>query len=147
MPETTGAYAPMSAVPRRAVALTVATVMTLATVLALAVSAAHAQSRSSLPRVIATTDGEQDDLASMHRFIMYTDEFDVAGIVQSTSRFHHAGDASAVPPISSQSWLGSDWIHAMIRNYATAYPKLVANDPAYPTPESLDSVVKAVNNT
>ena len=32
------------------------------------------------PRVIVTTDGEQDDLASMHRFIFYTNDLDVAGI-------------------------------------------------------------------
>src|SRR5689334_25354465 len=135
MPSSSGAFAPPSEVARRGVSrgatLTALTAMAFALMLGLMAATATAQSRASLPRVIATTDGEQDDLASMHRFIMYTDEFDVAGIVQSTSRFHHAGDASAVPPISSQSWLGSDWIHAMIRNYATAYPKLVANDPAY----------------
>ena len=96
-------------------------------------------------RVIVTTDGEQDDLASMHRFIMYTDEFDVAGIVESSSRFHHAGDASAVPPISQVTWLGSDWIHAIIRNYATAYPTLKENDPNYPAPDYLHGVVKVGN--
>src|SRR5262249_35117003 len=106
------------------------------------VPAAHAATR---PRVTATTDGEQAALASMHRFIMYPDEFDVAGIIQSSSRFHHAGDASAVPPINQVTWLGSDWIYAIIRNYAKAYPKLVANDPAYPTPASLNSVVKVGN--
>src|SRR5690349_15513186 len=40
------------------------------------------QVKAPRPRVIATTDGEQDDLASMHRFILYADELDVAGIVQ-----------------------------------------------------------------
>src|SRR5262245_57304024 len=131
----------------RIAALAALTILALGLTLALAATNAGAQSRSSLPRVIATTDGEQDDLASMHRFIMYTDEFDVAGIVQSSSRFHHSGDASAVPPINQVTWLGSDWIYAIIRNYAKAYPKLVANDPRYPTPESLNSVVKVGNIT
>src|SRR5215510_9363652 len=131
----------------RIAALAALTILALGLTLALAATNARAQSRSDLPRVIATTDGEQDDLASMHRFIMYTDEFDVAGIVQSTSRFHHAGDASAVPPISSTTWLGSDWIYAIIRNYAKAYPKLKANDPMYPTPDQLASVVKVGNIT
>ena len=90
---------------------------------------------ASKPRVIVTTDGEQDDLASMHRFILYVNDLDVAGIVQTSSRFHHAGDASAVPPIPSVTWLGSDWIHAIIRNYEVAYPMLKANDPQYPSPE------------
>src|SRR5690349_14030917 len=55
-------------------------------------AAAQAQGppgKAPRPRVIATTDGEQDDLASMHRFILYADELDVAGIIQSSSRFHH----------------------------------------------------------
>src|SRR6185437_10263150 len=99
----------------------------------------------SRPRVIVTTDGEQDDLASMHRFILYTNDLDVAGIVQTSSRFHHAGNAAAVPPISSVTWLGSDWIHAIIRNYAAAYNMLKANDPRYPTPDFLHSIVKVGN--
>lgn len=99
------------------------------------------------PRVIATTDGERDDLASMHRFILYTNDLDVIGIVQSSSQFHHSGDKDAIPPISSTTWLGSDWIHAIIRNYAEAYPMLVQNDPRYPTPEYLHSVVKVGNIT
>src|SRR5579871_2234333 len=100
---------------------------------------------ASRPRVIVTTDGEQDDLASMHRFILYTDDLDVAGIVQSSSRFHHAGDATAVPPIAQVTWLGSDWIHAIIRNYAAAYATLQANDPRYPSPDYLHGIVKVGN--
>src|SRR4051794_12262938 len=110
--------------------------------LCLAMGVSSARAADTRPRVIATTDGEQDDLASMHRFMMYTDEFDVAGIVQSSSRFHHSGDPSAVPPINQVTWLGSDWIYAIIRNYAKAYPKLKANDPKYPTPDQLASLVK-----
>ena len=34
------------------------------------------------PRVIVTTDGEIDDRSSMVRFLLYTCDFDVAGIVQ-----------------------------------------------------------------
>lgn len=106
---------------------------------------ASPRAASSKPRVIATTDGEADDLASMHRFIFYVNDLDVAGIVQTSSRFHHAGDASEVPPIPSVTWLGSDWIHAIIRNYAIAYPMLKANDPDYPAPEYLHSIVKVGN--
>src|SRR5262249_18769164 len=70
--------------------------------------AAQLPQSTARPRVIVTTDGEQDDLASMHRFIFYVNDLDVAGIVQSSSRFHHSGDLTAVPPISQVTWLGSD---------------------------------------
>src|ERR1044072_7514082 len=104
MSGSSGAFAPTCNHARRGAALGALTLVALMGLLTLA-AASHAQSRASLPRVIATTDGEQDDLASMHRFIMYADEFDVAGIVQSSSRFHHAGDASAVPSINQATWL------------------------------------------
>ena len=104
-------------------------------------------STSMRPRVIAVTDGEQDDLASMHRFVLYANDLDVLGIVQTSSVFHWAGDASTSPPTPQNTWLGSDWIHAIIRSYARAYPNLKDNDPRYPTPAYLQSVVKVGNIT
>jgi hypothetical protein len=47
-------------------------------------------------------------LAAGREVLPYTDEFDVAGIIQSSSRFHHAGDVTAVPPIHQVTWLGSN---------------------------------------
>jgi len=43
---------------------------------------------SSRPRVIATTDGEIDDRDSMIRFLMYANEWDVEGIIYSSSTRH-----------------------------------------------------------
>src|SRR5262245_48445337 len=116
MPGSNGAWAPRLDHARQRAALVASTLIALTLLLGLAATESSAQPRASMPRVVVTTDGEQDDLASMHRFVLYTNEFDVAGIVQSTSRFHRAGDASAVPPISSTTWLGSDWIYAILRN-------------------------------
>ncbi len=133
---------------RKGTSIPVGVLCTMA-VLLLLQSVSRAQQQlpggTSRPRVIVTTDGEQDDLASMHRFIFYTNDLDVAGIVETTSRFHHAGNPASVPPIPQVTWLGSDWIHAMIRNYATAYDMLKANDPRYPTPDYLHSIVKVGN--
>ena len=36
------------------------------------------------PRIIVTSDGEIDDQCSMIRFILYTNEWDVEGIVSSS---------------------------------------------------------------
>ena len=45
------------------------------------------------PRVIVTTDGEIDDQSSMILFLMYSSDYDVAGIVQVNvrcrSRYHN----------------------------------------------------------
>ena len=49
--------------------------------------AAAAQARVR-PRVIVTTDGEIDDRCSMVRFLMYANEWDVEGLIYSSSRFH-----------------------------------------------------------
>ena len=35
------------------------------------------------PRVVATTDGEIDDRCSMVRFLLYANEWDIEGIVES----------------------------------------------------------------
>ena len=43
------------------------------------------------PRIIATTDGEIDDRCSMVRFLLYTNEWDIEGIIISSSEFHWKG--------------------------------------------------------
>src|SRR5262245_31981930 len=50
------------------------------------------------PRVIATTDGEVDDHSSMIRFLLYTCDFDVAGIVEVNSKYQKNGH-------SKEPWL------------------------------------------
>ena len=82
---------------------------------------------SEKPRVIVTSDGEIDDECSMVRFLLYTNEWDVEGIVTSSSQYHWQG----------HRWAGDDWIEPYLDAYAQVYPKLVKHDPAYPTPEYL----------
>jgi hypothetical protein len=81
------------------------------------------------PRVIATSDGEIDDECSMVRFLLYANEFDVEGIVTSSSQYHWQG----------HRWAGDDWIEPYLNAYAEVYPNLAKHDPAYPKPESLRS--------
>ncbi|WDQ15165.1 nucleoside hydrolase-like domain-containing protein [Rhodopirellula sp. P2] len=40
------------------------------------------------PRILVTTDGEIDDECSMVRFLLYANEFDIEGIVTSSSQYH-----------------------------------------------------------
>ncbi len=79
------------------------------------------------PRVIVTSDGEIDDQCSMIRFMLYTNECDVEGIISSSSQYHAHG----------HNWAGDDWIDPDLAAYAKVYPNLVKHDPAYPTPEYL----------
>jgi hypothetical protein len=82
------------------------------------------------PRVIVTSDGEIDDECSMVRFLLYTNEWDVEGIITSSSQYHWHG----------HRWAGDDWIDPYLNAYAKVYPNLVKHDKGYPTPEYLKSV-------
>ena len=79
------------------------------------------------PRVIATSDGEIDDECSMVRFLLYANEWDIEGIVTSSSQYHWQG----------HRWAGDDWVDPYLKAYAQIYSNLVKHDPAYPTPNYL----------
>jgi hypothetical protein len=87
------------------------------------------------PRVIATTDGEIDDRCSMVRFLLYANEFQVEGLIHSSSRFHWLGN----------TWSGVEWINAQLDQYARIYPHLRENADGYPTPEELHDKVYVGN--
>ena len=79
------------------------------------------------PRVIVTSDGEIDDECSMVRFLLYANEWDIEGIVTSSSQYHSHG----------HNWAGDDWLVPYLEAYAQVYPNLVKHDPRYPSPEYL----------
>jgi hypothetical protein len=78
-------------------------------------------------RVIVTSDGEVDDECSMVRFLLYANEWDIEGIVTSSSQYHWQG----------HRWAGDDWLEPYLKAYAEIYPNLLKHDDAYPTPEYL----------
>jgi hypothetical protein len=82
---------------------------------------------SPKPRVIVTTDAEIDDECSMIRFLLYTNEWDVEGIVTTSSQYHWHG----------HDWLGDDWLEPYLDAYARVYPNLVKHDARYTAPEYL----------
>ncbi len=84
----------------------------------------------SKPRIIVTSDGEIDDQCSMIRFLLYTNEWDVEGIITSSSQYHSHG----------HNWAGDDWIDPDLDAYEKVYPNLVKHDKNYPTPEYLRAV-------
>ena len=51
-------------------------------------------------RTVVTTDMEQDDLTSLIRYLLYTNEVDTQGIIYSSSRFHWSGDGKVRADVS-----------------------------------------------
>ncbi len=86
-----------------------------------------ARKTHSRPRVIATTDGEIDDQCSVMRFLLYANEWDIEGIVTSSSQYHWRG----------YRWAGDDWVEPYLDAYEKVYPNLVKHDPRYPTAQYL----------
>jgi len=83
------------------------------------------------PRIIATTDGEIDDRCSMVRFLLYANEWDIEGIIISSSKFHWDG----------HRWAGIKWIDGQIDQYAKVYNTLKQHATGFPSPKELKSKV------
>lgn len=78
-------------------------------------------------RVIVTSDGEIDDECSLVRFLLYTNEWDVEGIITSSSQYHWQG----------HKWAGDDWAFPYLDAYEKVYSNLVKHDKDYPSPDYL----------
>lgn len=78
-------------------------------------------------RVLVTTDGEIDDECSLVRFLLYANEWDIEGLITTSSQYHWQG----------HKWAGDDWVQPYLDAYAKVHPNLIKHDPRYPTPESL----------
>jgi hypothetical protein len=87
---------------------------------------------SAKVRAIQMTDGEVDDMCSMDRFLLYTNEIQVEGLVYVDSRYHSYG----------HSWNGTQWIQNKIAQYGQCLSNLRIHDPEYPSVAYLLSKVK-----
>lgn len=116
----------------------------------------HSIGRAEKFRTVVTTDMEQDDLASLIRYMLYTNELDTEGIIYTSSKFHWAGDGKGTKFFlpdreyntsqTSWRWTGTRTIEDIIlKAYAEVYPNLRSHDSAYPTPSDLLSKVKIGN--
>lgn len=75
----------------------------------------------------------------MVRFLLSANEFDVEGIINSSSQFHWEGGKgwNAFHPV--------EWIREYIEYYKKVYPNLLLHDKNYPSPEYLLSKWKVGN--
>jgi hypothetical protein len=90
------------------------------------------------PRLLITTDigGDPDDQQSLVRLMVYTNEFDIEGIITS---------ASGTPGELKEAVVRPDLVEEIIRGYQAVYPNLLKHDKNFPAPEYLFSVVKKGN--
>src|SRR3954451_7992929 len=106
--------------------------------------AAPASAHERKPRTVVTTDMEQDDYASLIRYLLYTNDLDTEGIVYTSSRFHWAGDGQGTEfflpgreyttPQTSWRWTGTRTIQdEALRAYAEVFPNLRRHDRDYPS--------------
>ena len=114
------------------------------------------------PRIIITADPELDDNNSLIRFLLYSTDFRVEGLVYASSQFHWSGDGKGtkfmVPgreytkfglnlcPCESYRWRKDErFIHDAVNQYEKVYPNLKVHDPSYPDPASLRSKIRYGN--
>lgn len=116
----------------------------------------HPSGGDSRPRTIITADPELDDLNSMIRLLLYSNEIEIAGLIYASSRFHWRGDGRGTPfylpdreydePQSSWRWsAGERFIEDAIDAYASDHPRLRVHDARYPHPDQLRDVVREGN--
>jgi len=119
-------------------------------------------------RLIITSDAEVDDFNSFLNLLLFANDFDIEGVIYSSSWCHWNGDGEHTqgeinPSINSldkcMEQVGEeavnlkefrpmdlDWFQNVIDNYyRTDYEYLVQNDPRFPEPDDLLSTVKIGN--
>jgi hypothetical protein len=125
-------------------------------IVATAMTGGTAMAFTAKPRTVVTTDMEQDDYASLIRYLLYTDDLDTEGIVYTSSRYHWAGDGKGTlfflpgreysTPQTSWRWTGTRTIQDVaLRAYGRVYPNLRVHDRDYPAPARLLAKVKVGN--
>lgn len=110
------------------------------------------------PRTIVTTDGEIDDVDSFIRMLLYANEFQIEGLIYSSSMWHYKGDGKGTLFTSEMEmtktmygaktdlrWPGVEWMNPLLDAYEAVYPKLSQHAEGFPTAEYLRSVVRVGN--
>jgi hypothetical protein len=116
------------------------------------------QIKTSKPRTIVTTDGEIDDVDSYIRLLLYSNEFNIEGLVYSSSMWHYKGDGRGTKFISEMEmtkkmygektdlrWPGVAWMQDLIDAYEKVYPVLSTHADGFPAANYLRSLIKVGN--
>ena len=122
----------------------------------------HSSVNDAKPRIVITTDPELDDNNSLIRFLLYSCDVNVEGLIYASSGYHWKGDGKGtkwyVPgreyarfgldtcPCTSWRWAKDErFINNAVDAYAKAYANLKVHNPDYPSPEVLKSKIRFGN--
>ena len=96
------------------------------------------RSRYEKPRLLITTDigGDPDDTQSLIRLMLYSNEFEIEGLVAS---------ASGTMGELKEDIVRTDLIKEIVDAYGQVQPNLAMHDPDYPAADTLLSRIKAGN--
>ncbi|PHN02725.1 DUF1593 domain-containing protein [Flavilitoribacter nigricans] len=114
------------------------------------------------PRIVVTADPELDDNNSLIRFLLYSSDLNIEGLIYASSQFHWKGDGKGtkwfVPgreyarfgmdicPCESWRWAEDErFIHDAVDAYEAVYPNLKIHEPSYPSPDDLRSKIRFGN--
>lgn len=116
----------------------------------------HAVTNLAKVRTVVTTDMESDDLASLVRYVLYSNELENQGLIYTSSKYHWEGDGNGTKfflpnreyNTSQTSWrpTGTTTIEDyLLKAYQEVFPNLRCHDPAYPKPQELLAITKVGN--
>lgn len=125
-------------------------------------STAQLYTSADKPRIVVTADPELDDNNSLIRFLLYSSDFEIEGLIYASSGFHWKGDGKGtkwfVPgreysrfgldtcPCESWRWARDErFIHNAVEAYQKVYPNLRIHEPEYPDPKTLLSKIRFGN--
>lgn len=114
------------------------------------------------PRIVITADPELDDNNSLIRFLLYSTDLQIEGLIYASSGYHWTGDGKGtkwfVPgreynrfglnlcPCESWRWAKDErFIHDAVEAYAKVYPNLKIHNPNYPSPTELQGKIRYGN--
>jgi hypothetical protein len=114
------------------------------------------------PRIIITADPELDDNNSLIRFLLYSCDVDVEGLIYASSGYHWKGNGKGtkwyVPgreyarfgldtcPCTSWRWAKQEqFIDDAVDAYRKVYPNLKIHNTNYPSPDLLKSKIRYGN--
>jgi hypothetical protein len=118
--------------------------------------------KKTRPRIVITADPELDDNNSLIRFLLYSSDVNVEGLIYASSQFHWKGDGKGtkwfVPgreyarfgldtcPCVSWRWSKDErFIHDAVEAYQKVYPNLKLHNANYPSPDELKSKIRYGN--
>jgi len=114
------------------------------------------------PRIVVTADPELDDNNSLIRFLLYSCDMQIEGLIYASSGFHWKGDGKGtkwfVPgreytrfgldtcPCESWRWSKNErFINNAVETYEKVYPNLKVHNSDYPAPDELKSKIRYGN--